>query len=32
MIVDAISEQARKHLPRGHAPDIEGQAQENHRT
>jgi hypothetical protein len=32
MIADAISEQARKHLPRGHVPDIEGPAQEHLRA
>jgi integrase len=31
-IADAISEQARKHLPRGHGPATEGSAQEKHRA
>jgi hypothetical protein len=31
-IANAISEQARKHLPRGHGPATEGSAQEKHRA
>jgi hypothetical protein len=32
MIADVISEQARKHMPRGHPPATEESAQEKHRA